>query len=68
MAAWGHTREHWLQPMQLSGSHWGTSTAMPRFSYLEVSTSVTPSAKLRNLLTGILSPAWALTGISTSRT
>ena len=44
MAAWGQTREHMLQPMQFSGIHFGTFTAMPRRSYLEVSTGVTPSA------------------------
>ena len=32
IVACGHTYEHWLHWMQLSGSHFGTSTATPRFS------------------------------------
>ena len=30
--ACGHTNEHWLHSMQVSGFHSGTDTATPRFS------------------------------------
>src|SRR3989338_4730668 len=44
MAACGHTREHCPHWMQVSASHWGTCTAMLRFSYWVVAVGQVPSA------------------------
>ncbi len=68
MAAWGHMREHRLQPMQFSGSQLATWEAKPRFSYLEVDMGTLPSAASRKALTGSWSPFWALTARMTVRT
>ena len=45
---------HWLHCAQASAFHTGTSTAIPRFSYLVVAVGTQPSGA--SLETGSLSP------------
>src|ERR1019366_2652371 len=57
MEACGQTSTHLLHWMQMAGSHWGSSRAMLRFSYLEVPVGQHPSSGIA--LTGIRSPWFA---------
>ena len=56
MQAWGQTREQLPHWMQLSFSHSGTMTAMPRFSYLVVPVG-TAAGRIERADTGRLSPS-----------
>ena len=68
IAAWGQTRAHWLHWMQAEIFHSGTSTAAPRFSYLEVPAGQVPSSKPYFFMmeTGRLSPSWRFMTATTS--
>ena len=57
IVAWEQTNAQLLHCTQLAGSHSGTITAVPRFSYAEAPSSNCPSAISLNADTGRLSPS-----------
>ena len=52
-----HTKAHWLHWIHFVGSHSGTFTAIPRFSYAEAPVANWPSAQSAKAETGRLSPS-----------
>jgi len=58
IAAWGQTKAHFAQSMQIAGSHTGISRAMLRFSHRAVSVGKVPSTG--SALTGRRSPSPAI--------